>query len=89
MYDEELVEQIRPGMHLCSSDYKKWGEVDGVQRPQDGSSNEPIIAGHLEDGGTPVYVPASAALEIRSGRCVRLDAVLSEIDAQGWEQEPA
>jgi hypothetical protein len=87
MYDEELVGQIRPGMHLCSSDYKKWGEVDSVQRAPAGSSHEPILAGHLEDGETLVYVPASAALEIRSGRCVRLNAPLSEIDSQGWERE--
>jgi hypothetical protein len=27
---EELLAQIRPGMDLCSSDYKKWG---GTSRP--------------------------------------------------------
>jgi hypothetical protein len=89
MYNAELVEQIRPGMHLCSSDYKKWGEVDSVQRPPDDSPDDPIIAGHLENGGRLVYVPASAALEIRGGKCVRLDAPLSEVDGQGWEQAPA
>jgi hypothetical protein len=34
---EELISQIRPGMNLCSRDYRKWGDIDAVLRPPDGS----------------------------------------------------
>lgn len=89
MYDETLIEQIRPGMDLCLSDHKKWGDVDGVERPPGDGSGEPIVAGHVQGDGRSVYVPASAVIEIRGGKCVVFNAPLAEADIQGWEKEPA
>lgn len=87
MYDETLLEQVRAGMDLCSNDYKKWADVDGVRRPPEGSQVEPYVLGHLGDG-TTVYVPAGAILEIRGGRCVVFDAPLANAGAMGWGKEP-
>jgi hypothetical protein len=30
---EELISQIRPGMNLCSRDYRKWGDVAASRQP--------------------------------------------------------
>jgi hypothetical protein len=87
MYDKELIDQIRPGMDLCSSDHKKWGDVDNLEWPE-GDGSEPIVTGHVQSDGRSVYVPASAVIEIRGGKCVVFNAPLEEADAQGWEQAP-
>jgi hypothetical protein len=86
---EELIAQIRPGMNLCSRDYRKWGDVDAVLRPPAGSPHEAVVSGRLQESGDPVYVPASAVLTIEGGHCVRVDAPVAEIPAQGWDQPPA
>ena len=76
-------------MNLCSRDYRKWGEVDAVLRPSAGSPDEVVICGRFKETGDPVYVPASAVLTIEGGHCVRVDASVAEISAQGWDQPPA
>jgi hypothetical protein len=86
---EELIAQIRRGMNLCSRDYRKWGEVDAVLRPSASSPDEVVVCGRLQETGDPVYVPASAVLTIEGGHCVRVDAPVAEISAQGWDQPPA
>ena len=86
---EELIAQIRPGMNLCSRDYRKWGDVNAVLRPPAGSPHEAVVSGRRRETGDPVYVPASAVLTIEGGHCVRVDAPVAEISAQGWDQPPA
>ena len=85
---EELLAQIRPGMDLCSSDYKKWGDVDAVLRPPADAGQEAVVSGRLQETGAPVYVPASAVLTIEGNKCVRVNAPLAEVQAQGWDQPP-
>ena len=86
---EELIAQVRCGMNLCSRDYRKWGEVDAVMRPSADSPGEVVVCGRHQETGDPVYVPASAILTIEGGHCVRVDAPVSEVSAQGWDQPPA
>jgi hypothetical protein len=86
---EELISQIRPGMNLCSRDYRKWGDVDAVLRPPAGSPHEVVVSGRRQETGDPVYVPASAVLTIEGGHCVRVNAPVAEISAQGWDRPPA
>lgn len=85
---EELLARISPGMNLCSSDYTAWGEVDGVCRPPAGGSQESVVSGRVKATGARVYVPASAVLELKGERCVRVDAPLAEVGTQGWERQP-
>jgi hypothetical protein len=84
--NEELMARIRPGMDLCSSDYKKWGDVDGVIQPRAG---EAVVSGRDQESGAAVSVPASAVLAIEGDVCVRVNAPLAEVRAQGWDQQPA
>jgi hypothetical protein len=86
---EELLNRIRPGMDLCSSDYKKWGDVEAVVRPPADRPGEAVISGRLDETGAAVYVPASAVLAIEGDVCVRVVAPLAEVQAQGWDQPPA
>lgn len=86
---EELLNRIRPGMDLCSSDYKKWGDVEAVVRPPADRPGEAVISGRLDETGAAVYVPASAVLAIEGDVCVRVTAPLAEIQAQEWDQPPA
>jgi hypothetical protein len=86
---EQLIAQIRPGMNLCSRDYRKWGDVDGVLRPPAARPHEAVVSGRRQATGDPVYVPVSAVLTIEGGHCVRVDAPVAEISAQGWDRPPA
>lgn len=79
-----LLDEIRPAMHLCTSDYTAWGDVVSVERPDGASPERAVIVGRARGDGRTVRVPATAALEIRNDKCVRLDAVRAEIDDQGW-----
>jgi hypothetical protein len=87
--NEELLAQIRPGMDLCSSDYRKWGDVEAVLQPAVGRPGEAVVSGRRQETGAPVYVPASAVLTIEGDKCVRVNAPLAEVHAQGWEQPPS
>lgn len=86
--NEELIARIRPGMDLCSSDYQKWGDVEAVVQPGDGQ-HEAVVSGRSQQTGGRVYVPASAVLAIEGDVCVRVNAPLAEVSAQGWEQPPS
>jgi hypothetical protein len=83
---EELLAQIRPRMNLCSRDYRKWGDVAAVLWPPAGSRQPAVVSGRLQETGAPVYVPASAVLTIDGGHCVRVDAPVAGIPAQGWDR---
>jgi hypothetical protein len=87
--NEELLARIRPGMDLCSSDYRKWGDVEDVLRPPADDQHEAVVSGRLQETGTPVYVPASAVLTIEGDKCVRVNAPLADVHAQGWDQPPS
>lgn len=87
--NEELLAKVRPGMDLCSSDYRKWGDVEAVIRPAANDLNEAVVSGRLEETGVLVYVPASAILTIEGDKCVRVNAPLAEVRAQGWDQPPS
>ena len=76
-------------MNLCSRDYRKWGDVRRRPPAAAGSPHEAVVSGRLQESGDPVYVPASAVLTIEGGHCVRVDAPVAEIPAQGWDQPPA
>jgi len=87
--NEELIAKIRPGMDLCSSDYRKWGDVDRVIQPAAGAAHDAVVAGRDQESGAAVYVPASAVLSIEGDKCVRVTAPLADVRAQGWHQRPA
>jgi len=78
-----IAAEIEPGMHLCSSDYKAWGDLLEVRGGGEGATDT-VLVGRVRASGRAVEVPLSAALEVRGGRCVRLDAPLAEIDERDW-----
>ncbi|MFN8204556.1 MAG: hypothetical protein U0S48_18525 [Solirubrobacteraceae bacterium] len=79
-----LVAQIAPGMHLCSADYRAWGDVLEVRPSGEDGGERPVIVGRVRESGRVVHVPAAAVLEVRGGRCVRLDAPLADLDDRPW-----
>lgn len=75
----EFLAAIRPGMHLCSSDFNAWGVVESVD------TRTAAVLGVTNDDRRQVRVPADALIDIRGGHCVRIDRVRSTLDKQGWE----
>jgi alkanesulfonate monooxygenase SsuD/methylene tetrahydromethanopterin reductase-like flavin-dependent oxidoreductase (luciferase family) len=86
---ERLLARIRPGMHLCSSDHHKWGEVEAVERSASPGIEGALVRGRLDGTRAPVYVPASAVREIRGGKCVVFDVPIADAAGQGWDRPPS
>ena len=75
---------LKPGMDLCTFDYKKWGELRVVR---DAEGATPYLEGVVDGSGIAVYVPAADIVETH-GQCIRLTRPQATIDAAGWEQRP-
>jgi hypothetical protein len=78
--------QVEAGMDLCSSDFRKWGEITEVR--QGGAGGPALVIGTADTSGLRVYVPEDALLEIH-GRCLRLTRPLAELDGAGFDRKPA
>jgi hypothetical protein len=75
----EFLAAIGPGMHLCSSDFKRWAVVESID------IDDSAVLGVTNGDHRKVRVPADSLIDIRGGHCVRIDRVRATLDRQGWE----
>jgi len=99
MMSDQLVNQIRDGMHVEDADGDKIGTVGAIYQPirvMSTTSSTPVPAGDaylkvhvgLSLLGKNLYIPASAIRDVSGDRIIlRVDE--TAIDEQGWDERPS